>query len=463
MTAEKNSNSWIGKLFMLWLITMVFGAKLLPISLPGFTIYLNLLLGVALFFILLVNVKLKESIKHLKFGSPVFLLLLLGGLALVIGEGKAEALFTFRALLVFALTASNLLLAYAYLGKTNMYTKLQLSLWYYLGICLVFGFFEFFTGIHFAGNHTDKLLEMPVSLITYAPTFLWDNPNTYIAYISITSVSLLVLDRSIQANLWKQLVICIPIFFFAIVGQSLFGLCIGGILGIVFIAAQFQVIVKNLKSSIFLLIASIGLLLITFLMNDVFLGPKWKDGEKYRLNSLTAVQIDGNDIKVIPTDTLLNQVSEDTIIKRLHDQVYSSMGSFELRKNLILNGIDYWKQKPITGIGAGQYSYYNAQGKNQYPVEKLLNPHNFAIELLAQFGIFGIIFLGSMLYAFVRLLKYARSRKRVAIITGGALVFLLASCLPSSLLIYDCLWLFIGVLFIEAFLVKDDPVLNENK
>ena len=107
------------------------------------------------------------------------------------------------------------------------------------------------------------------------------------------------------------------------------------------------------------------------MFNQLFFGPKWKDGESYRLNAITAVSIDNGDIQILDKNTLLEKVNKDTLVQRLHDHVHSGVSSTVLRKNLILNGVDYWLSSPAFGIGAGQYNYYSSQGKNKYPVESL--------------------------------------------------------------------------------------------
>lgn len=63
------------------------------------------------------------------------------------------------------------------------------------------------------------------------------------------------------------------------------------------------------------------------------------------------------------------------------------LGSNGIRKNLILNGLDYLKKSNYLGIGAGGFLASNLNKQNKYPDGGVGGAHNFIIEILSQYGV----------------------------------------------------------------------------
>jgi O-antigen ligase len=137
-------------------------------------------------------------------------------------------------------------------------------------------------------------------------------------------------------------------------------------------------------------------------------------------------------------------------------------GSANLRKNLILNGIDFIKSAPIIGIGPGGFARKIKHNEHKYYVHTHTSPHNFPIELISQFGIFGWLYLTFLILVVAKLLQLWRkmnSNQKVA------LVILLASMpllwmMPSAFLYLNIHCLFLPLLLILLDTMKDKPHLD---
>ncbi|MNU81078.1 Teichuronic acid biosynthesis protein TuaE [compost metagenome] len=64
------------------------------------------------------------------------------------------------------------------------------------------------------------------------------------------------------------------------------------------------------------------------------------------------------------------------------------LNSNSVRKNLLLNGLDYLKRSNYMGLGAGGFQASNVLKLNKYPDNGVVGAHNFIIEILSQYGIF---------------------------------------------------------------------------
>lgn len=67
--------------------------------------------------------------------------------------------------------------------------------------------------------------------------------------------------------------------------------------------------------------------------------------------------------------------------------------SYNIRKNLILNGWHFALESWFMGIGAGQFEHKVLSGEGKFNTMNKGNPHNFTIEVLSQYGIIPLILL----------------------------------------------------------------------
>ncbi len=77
---------------------------------------------------------------------------------------------------------------------------------------------------------------------------------------------------------------------------------------------------------------------------------------------------------------------DSTLLKR-------ALSSNSVRKNLLLNGLDYLKKSHYMGLGAGGFQASNMLKLNKYPDNGVVGAHNFIIEILSQYGVlvFGML------------------------------------------------------------------------
>jgi O-antigen ligase len=68
-------------------------------------------------------------------------------------------------------------------------------------------------------------------------------------------------------------------------------------------------------------------------------------------------------------------------------------GSREARRLLIQEGINVFLERPLTGVGAGQFKNYNPPGRK----EQWRETHNVLLQVAAETGVFGLISFSSIL------------------------------------------------------------------
>ena len=151
--------------------------------------------------------------------------------------------------------------------------------------------------------------------------------------------------------------------------------------------------------------------------------------------------------------TKLNSSYEDLNIMR----------SNELRKNLILNGFDYLVESNFVGIGAGAYRSYNLENKGKRPVQGLLNPHSFVIEVLSQYGIlvFGLLcYIGFLIIIRITKDTFRGKFGSFHLLAVGLLVCILfLGNANSSFLSLPINWLLISLIII----VSNKLIVNQQK
>ena len=143
----------------------------------------------------------------------------------------------------------------------------------------------------------------------------------------------------------------------------------------------------------------------------------------------------------------------------------SPEGSINLRKNLILNGIDFIKSAPIFGLGPGGFALKIKRNEYQHFIHSHTSPHNFPIEIVSEFGVFGWCYFGMLAFLF---LKIMRLHKFISFNQKVAFIFIFASLLflwmmPSAYLYLSIHWLFLPLLLIQLLQIQEKSILNERK
>ena len=424
-------------LFLLWWFTMPFQSKLLGVSLGPLTIYPNLILS-----LLLAPSVLFSFRKMHKYS--LFLLLFLGGwfffglLFGVFSGWSSAAFFDVRNLLLQLLFGIVLVGMYGFLGKEKFLTQTKLGLKAMLAVFLMVGLVEFLTGIHVAGDKTQELITLPVGNNFYAPMFIFDNQNTYLTYLIGTNLLLIILDPTWRTNKLLLVICWLLIYLFAVYGDSNFAKWIV-YLNIVFIGSQYLVDYYSKKTTwIFLLLGS--MIFFTFFQNKLFLGPLFENSADYRINALTMLSKDTMGYQIFPAREKLSKKEQKDIILFM-DSVHKNNPekSVNVRKQMILLGVQMLKEKPVIGFGPGGYFTESVKRKDEFHMGTQRSAHNFPLEIISQYGIIGWFY-----FAFFGFICFSMIRKSGAIISKENTLFYIVLIslsllwlMPSSFLLIE--------------------------
>lgn len=442
-------------IFSIWFLLFPFDAFVLPVSIGFMTVYPQLVLTVLLFCYLLWRSSITRLIFYQKYALFAYLLLMVYGLAyLPFVENFRVGLMDVRSMILQFLYVGIIIFSYSIMGR-----KLFENLIFKLAI-LIFIFFslvawaEYFTGIHVAGDHTNKLLNYPVGNITYAPVFIYDNPNTFLVYLFGSAFIVFLVKPPFLKSLKWGFGILFTLLFFSLIADSRIGkfLSIGLILYSLlgYLILNKSVIKGFYFRSMAFLISALILVIFT---HQMFLGPLWKKNDAYLLKSIVAVQILNNKPVFINSDSLANEFGKDSLLNAYKD--YTSKGSKssnEIRKNLLLNGAILINKYPLTGVGPGQFSHYTDTHKLPYSTGTINTPHEMLTELFTQYGIpVSILVFLSFLIAMRRAWQIS-SKQRWKFLQWfmlAAFIVLLGS-MPSAWFVLNIGWVLTGLLIISV-------------
>lgn len=439
-------------LLTIWLLWFAFDASLLPVSIGFMTIYPHLLLTGFLF----VYSFLAPASFLLK-GLSRYALLFFCGWALYalirmfFSENRSYAFYEVRGLILQSVYAVILLRSVFIMGTKNFLTNLRSASAILFVFLTIIGFAEFFTGIHLEGNRTALLLNEPAGMQTYAPVFVYDNPNTFLVYL-FTAALLFILSGTRSTSAWPNLVIISVLFFFSIVAESKFGKIGCYLLLSEWLYHQWRhsqpALLRPAAGWMLLLLISAGVVAIT---RPLYWGPMWKDGERYVLPMISEAKVQGDSLVFQNVDSLIAAHGEDKVIAAYRKyQMKGSDWGINVRKNLLLNGWHFTKESGFFGIGPGQFRTYHELGKNPYPVGTTINPHFGWMEILSQYG--WPVALPLLLLFGAALLQALRHRSTIPIhfstlLIAFAVIFLISN-MPSSWIILNAGWILLPVLLI---------------
>ena len=462
---NKSIIKWI---FLGWLITLPFGSSLFLFDIGTektgyFPLYPSLFLAFILLFITPWVYKLWGGIEKI---SIAFLGLWLASSFLYIDpfDISEYALFDIRSLIIQFIYCVGLVNAY-YVLKLDFKPNLIIGLKVFLFILLLFGIFEFSTGIHFESDKTAEMTTLVIGKHFNAPMFLYGNQNNYLVYIIFIFLSLSLFDNKIQKNNYLLLLISGVILIFSIYADSKFS----KIISLVLIAYFFMAVLKEnyrfLKfNNLYPYFISILLLSITLLVNPIFFGPKFKNSAQYRLNEINIIEKDSlGKINVVKAREKLSKKDQSELVSHMDSVRTKDPGnSKNIRRNLILNGLDYIRMNPILGLGPGGYEERTIEKEQKNYVGRQISPHNFPVEVISKFGVFGWSYF---ILLFWLSLKIISTKHIEAKNNKGFFILLLISLpvlwlMPASYLFLDTHKLLIP--FILLFSIINDKKSDTN-
>lgn len=93
-------------------------------------------------------------------------------------------------------------------------------------------------------------------------------------------------------------------------------------------------------------------------------------------------------------------------------EFHEKLSSNTIRKNLVLNGLEYLKSSHYMGLGAGGFQACNMKKMNKYQDGGVGGAHNFVIEILSQYGIIVFLLLLSIFsWIGLELIKALRTKR----------------------------------------------------
>lgn len=447
--------------FILWFLLFPFDANVLPVSIGFITIYPYLLLTFFLLGYSFLSNPMEQCEKSDKFVIGFFFLWVIYALCFYpFIKGKSFAYYEIRSLLLMSVTVWLLFRIKYLFGKKYFFEILyQLSLLLFITLT-AFAFFEFFTGIHFSGKHTEKLWDLPAEMFTYAPVFLYDNPNNFLSYFFGLAIIIILSDFQLNYKPFKILLIILTLFFFSVVSDSKFGKIAVFLLFLSFIINNIMHINATTFKKYFWWFAVVFIsLLFCFTSKSLYFGPMWGNEEHYYVKSINPVKIENNQVVFYSSDTLVKHFGEKNIARSLFDyQMQNTMYSNEIRVNLLKNGFYLFKKSMLFGIGPGQYCWYHEHKLVPYPTITVTSPHDGLMEILSQYGL--PIFIPYIFIFIFYWFKTYRNRKSnwnyFIIITICYLLFIIISDMPSAFLNLNIGWILIPVLLISSYQLQKE-------
>lgn len=417
------SNRLVEVSFLVWLLTLPFGAKIGAFSLGFFSVYPNLIVSLILFALVIRTINQWKRILQVFFG--------LLGLWLVFAicypffgniDFNSDWKFDVHSLGMQWMFTGIIFGSYYSLGLTKFRKMLKNGISYFLGILITFGIFEYYTGIHFTGTYTDSLLEQDmVNWIFYSPLFIYDNSNDFLVYLIGLALLFVSFSSQDRENKWKSVALFILVFLFAETASSRIGILIC----VVLLTFQlFRIAYEHFRREYLvriLLFTLVGAVLITLLLskNKLFIGSKYSNGDYLR----TGEYVD------FPKSEPSEGYSSDFV-----------------RKNLFFNGVDFIKEKPVLGIGPGQFRYRHKEHLIKNETGTIVGPHNYLVEVVTQYGIMGWCYLFMLGYLFFSQVKNCiRNREGIWKVVVWPMLALMM-LMPSSFLYMDINWFIVPVL-----------------
>lgn len=450
------SESLLARLLTVWLLLFPFDAYILPIDLGLLTVYPYLLLtGFLLLYTLLAAPETRLLLLHRYAMVAYALLAVYAAVYAFFVPFSAPVLYDVRSMLLQAATVVVLVRAFYLLGEASFRAILVKSLSVVLIFLLLAAWLEYFTGIHLAGAHTEKLLHYPVGNHTYAPVFVYDNPNTFLVYLLGVAVLLFFLEPTWLARFEVAFPILVQLLFFALIADS-------RLAKLMTLALMFWMLFRSCHArwaSIrgFYVPALAGMVLAglaVLAMNPLYYGPIWKNGSDYQLNAIE-VPVERNGKLVFDgPDSLIARYGKDSLLEAYTGyERHGNMGSDVVRANLLRNGMQLIRNFPLTGIGPGQYIRFANSGLLHHPTGSVNSPHESITELLSQYGIpVGLLIVLAFIWA-----GFTHLRSRQSLISKLQFQLLAFVCLgigamPSAWFILNIGWMMSGVLLISSTL-----------
>ena len=397
-------------LYYLVVITGFFGVALFSINLGSFTLFPYRIFLILLWILFLAHTlvnKGKMDFPQYKIQWYFIFLCFWVGYALLSLIWVASLASGIRSILFLLMGISLIFFCTYYFRKKE---DLKHLCWIWFGIfsaLVILGFWEHLTGEHLIISKFYS--ETNVNLM-FMPTGVFHNPNDYAAFLTLSIPFAICLFRDGEKILLSFL------------GMETVA---GAIYLIVIIGSRANILAILLELVILLLLINL----------------------KQKIKLITKLTICMAILLILlsnPTKGFLLQTTEE--IGSIVTQTQKNSGSMSIRLNLIRNGLLFLHSTAVFGVGAGNFEYYMSNFA-RYDTKGLINPHNWWLEILVNYGIF--IFIGYIIFYLsiiwkLRKIYYEKLSANEKFICEGLLVsligFFFASLGPSSIIAFRPQW-----------------------
>jgi hypothetical protein len=221
------------------------------------------------------------------------------------------------------------------------------------------------------GNYLNSLTKLEfLHANNFIPVATFDNPNNLAIYLSLSLVFLSVLIRQCKYLFFFSILFCVNFYLIVLTGSRI-GIIFSSLLLLIWILVNFKPIIMNTLKDMYLkIIGSILLFVLVFMFN-------------------TSDKVNRSQIE-----------NREHVLTEYHDKIKNEYGSngydslsVNVRKNLILTGLDFAKTSYFIGVGSGSFEAKIRKGENKYLTFGIPNPHNYFIEVFAQYGILITLFI----------------------------------------------------------------------
>ena len=321
--------------------------------------------------------------------------------------------------LVFLLMGVSLLFFVSkYLRDYRDLRRLYLT-WLGIFCALVFlGFWEHLTGQHLrvSGYYGEVRAQL-----AFRPTGVFDNPNDYASFLALSIPFALGVLRYARMRLVRLIGLAsafAALYLIVVTGSR------ANLLAVMLELAFLVVVLTNLRQKVKVAVgAAAGLAVVLFLLPG-------------------------------PIREFSSEITEG--LSSIGTQAELGTGSVAVRANLVRNGLAFLYSTAGFGVGAGNAEYWMANFA-QYDTAGILNPHNWWLEILINYGLF--VFVGYLVFYSSLVRQLWRTwrttdpggTRMIAEVLLMALVgFPVASISPSSIMAFKPQWLLFA--FALAFL-----------
>lgn len=426
-------------IYYLVVVTGFFGVALFSVNLGGWTMFPFRFFLLLLWILFLGNILVKKRkidfLKNKIYWYFIFLVFWLG-YALLSLAWSASLAPAIRNIFFLFMGISIIFFSFHYLKKVEDFQKIQ-WIWFAI-LCglLILGFWEHLTGQHLL---ISRYYGETSKFLMFRPTGIFLNQNDYATFLSFSIpfvISFFRKENKILIRFLGMEIVTGAVYLIVITGSR------ANILAVLLELILFLFILK-FKQKIRLIFELVVcmLILLIFLsvpIKGIFSQTVREISSIVNMTNVITHEESGNDHEEA-------KLTNEEIVKNV--ELTANIDSMNARLNLIRNGISFLLSKSVFGVGAGNFEYY-MKNYGLYYTKEFVNPHNWWLEILVNYGI--IIFIGYIIFYFSLIFKlgkiyFRKISSKQKRISEGFLVslvgFSFASLGPSSIIAFKPHWL----------------------